>query len=121
MPSIMKLFDEVRAPPMLTPWNPPPARCWTPGITLSNELKSRPLSGSDSMRALSTRLFSLSEYSTSGETPSTVTDSETAPTSRWKSVFATEFAVTGASRMIVLNPASSAVTRYTQPGTSGMV
>ena len=76
MPSIMKLFDEVRAPPMLTPWNPPPARCCTPGITFSSELKSRPLSGSASMRALSTRLFNLSEYSISGDTPSTVTVSD---------------------------------------------
>ena len=57
---------------MLTPWKPPPARCWIPGITFSSELKSRPLSGSASMRALSTRLFNLSENSISGDAASTV-------------------------------------------------
>ena len=72
----MKLFDEVRAPLMLTPWKPPPGRCWTPGVTLSSELKSRPLSGIASMRSVSTRLFSLSENSTTAETPSTVTVSD---------------------------------------------
>jgi hypothetical protein len=111
MPSIMKLFDEVRAPLMFTPWNPPPGRCCTPGMMLSSELKSRPESGISSMRALSTRLFNLSEYSTSGDTPSTVTVSDTAPTSSRKSVLATAFAVTGASRATPLKPASSAVTR----------
>ena len=59
----MKLFDEVRAPLTLTPWKPPPGLCWTPGVTLSSELKSRPLNGIASMRCASTRLFSLSENS----------------------------------------------------------
>ena len=57
---------------MLTAMNPPPGSRVTPGVTASSELKSRPLSGTSVMRSVSTVLFSLSENSTSGDTPSTV-------------------------------------------------
>ena len=110
MPSIMKLFDEVRAPLTFTPWKPPPGWCCTPGMIPRSELKSRPLNGTSSIRLASIRLFNLSEYSMSGETPSTVIDSLCVPTSSRKSTFATAFAPTGASRLTVLKPASSAVT-----------
>ena len=110
MPSIMKLFEVVRAPLTLTARKPPPGVCCTPGVMPSSELKSRPLSGICSMRCASTRLFNLSENSTSGDTPSTVTVSDMVPTSRRKSAFATALAASGVSRLTDLNPLSSAVT-----------
>jgi len=67
-------------------------RICTPGIAPSSESKSRPLNGICSIRSLSIRLFSLSENSTSGDTPLTVTVSDCVPTSRLKSVFATALA-----------------------------
>jgi len=104
---------------MLTARKPPPGSRWTPGVTASSELKSRPLSGMLSMRSLSTLLFSLSENSTSGLTPSTVMVSDCAPTSSLKSTFATALTATWTSRATVLKPASSAWTRYTHTANSG--
>src|SRR3954468_11616860 len=103
---------------MLTARKPPPGSRCTPGVTPSSELKSRPLSGIESIRSLSTLLLSLSENSISGDTPSTVIVSDWVPTSSRKSAFATEFTATGTSRATDLKPVSSLVTRYTHTGSS---
>ena len=54
----------------------------------------------------------------SGDTPSTLTVSDIAPTSRWKSTLATALVESGVSRLTDLNPVSSAVTLYRQTGSS---
>src|ERR687888_1214418 len=71
------------------------------------------------MRALSTLLFNLSENSMSGDTPSTVIVSDCVPTSSLKSTFTTVLTATWVSRATVLKPGSSALTLYTQIGSSG--
>ena len=103
----MKLFDEVRAPLTLTPWKPPPGGCCTPGMTLSSELKSRPLSGISSARLLSMRLFNSSENSISGLTPWTVIVSALDADLELEVGFASALANTCASRVTVLNPEMS--------------
>ncbi len=106
----MKLFEVVRCPEMLIERKPPPgARC-TPGASCTSALKSRPLTGSEAMRAWSTEVLSLSENSTSGAAPSTVISSSAPPTSSLKSARVMLFATTVTSRAVTRKPESVAVT-----------